>query len=335
MNLRYILLIVLITILIYSIYKLYDKSDSIDQLHDKFNAMDEEEIIEIINQPIRDDNYGERFAQAMAVEHVIGDGDFADGMLLQMLHDIRVNDDIQEAAEQIRPVRFNEVAIRFHFPTVKNTNFTVRSDSNNVHDSSLQESVRNKYLRLKEINGKIDKKIISKQLEDDVKRDGRTSVISVYNKTLKESHIQSLNDTEDNVLYNVYHKAKNNPNLKESLFNAMHESFNTNTNSPHCLTGRVSRYLESFTKIDNDPILSDGGISLEILRKEMYDKSALLVKEELNKLSDEQKKLYNDGDEKLGNKIKQTLDTKLTDEYKYMGNPDRIKVIVNDITTAL
>jgi hypothetical protein len=339
MRLNIFLFLILLIVIIYLVYKYFEADPdkaikNTESVFEQLSSLPDTEVINIIAEVPLDDHVG-RFVQAATVEHVLGDADIAHDLYIQMLTDVFNNGDFHDVAIAVGPVRFNDVANELHFPTPVNTEFAVRSDSQNVHDSNLQDKMVEKYNRLKQINGKINYKDLRDSLSAEVELQNSIPIKIVYNRMINGSPIVSLGDTEDKVLLNVWNRAKDNPDLGISLFDAMKDSFNPKSMSPHCLGGRVSRVLESFTKVDTDPILNDGGVTVEILRKEMYDRSSIIVKEELDKLSSDDLSKYNKGDNVVGDKIKESLGSRLHNEYESLAKETRLNKIIDDISESL
>jgi hypothetical protein len=193
------------------------------------------------------------------------------------------------------------------------------SDSQNVHDSTLNSEVKAQYMKLRDQNGKVDTaknmdeiyKWVTKLPQNQNINDG------LFNMNRGNTSANLDGDNETDLLAHVWERIKHSNNekeLKEAFAQQLADCKGV------CLDGRISRVMSSFAKLDdNDPNL---GVfkTKEVYRHEMLDNMGSIVKHRVEQEPQEIQDDYNNNKQtdatiKLQNEIKAELNKK-AEEYK-------------------
>lgn len=335
MGLVIILCIVLIFAIAYVLMQTYSSSKVVDEMLEDLSNQPMTTATEIIVN-IPTNNAVGQYIQAAAVENILGDREFAERLYVQMLEDVFGDGMNNVAVVEIGINRFNDIANNFNFPSAVNTDFTITSDNNNVHDGHLQDKLVERYKRLLTLNGdiRVDKAIA--ELRHHSKHQASQHPYKVVLDTmLGDGYLTSLNDSERNILAHVWHRAKQNPNVLEAFDTAMLDCYKAKTDTTHCITGRVSRLLECFTKTDPDQILNEGAVTVEILRKEIHDRAGHLMTSKLEQLDPDTLSLFNAGDDVIGNQVTSSVIDQIKAEYIDLVKPSRLNKILDDIRASI
>jgi hypothetical protein len=165
--------------------------------------------------------------------------------------------DTRELANQIKKNKKESLEIKW------------TSDSQNVHDSSINNEVERQYKQLiRPQKSTIDDIIafVSNVPLNPLDEGNRCDAVSMLKYIKKNNpHISKLNDSECNFVRNVYEKVreKNNPVFLENFILNLKESYAGGT--PVCITGRTARVMSSIT---------DGLKSRPVIRNELLAISA-------------------------------------------------------------
>lgn len=216
---------------------------------------------------------------------------------------------------------------------------TITNDPQNVHDSNVNNDVRNILTRLYELT-KDDPKLPPEQIKADLLtlRSLSSDQLNKFNMTfdtiLKNYDIGNLNIKEGDLLSLVHARAHKINNGKSNLLDNIIDCVETKSghNNLMCTGGRSTRYLSTFTLIDPDPILSRPIKTADILKKEIFEKANVLLQEELKKLpKDRQDKYNNTGDEQFENYMKDKITNYIIENY----HDEDQKTLTNIITDTL
>ena len=156
----------------------------------------------------------------------------------------------------------------------------------------------------------------------------------------------NLNDTEQNVLLNVWKRVNvgtNVKNKKESLYNSMENCVEKTMSGKEltvCSTGRCGKIIDSLTFIDTNEDISKCIKSSDIIRNEASSKTYNILQKELSKESQEVQNIYNtgNGDIKKIEKFENTLKNKITETLKndYKDLPERlVNNIIDDCVAGI
>ncbi len=182
------------------------------------------------------------------------------------------------------------------------------SDAQNVHDSLIYDTLEKqydtvKYANISNLNDKTSYRDIVNFLKQKYHGDhDKTQKINQVIETLnKNIHITSLPDTtfEQDVLITVWKRANDpkNANSSVDIKNAVCDSLLDCAQDGWvvCPQGRVSRVWNSLAHLDYDPNI---GVlkSKQIVRNEILDKCAKIVKDGMDSMSEEVKESYDKGE---------------------------------------
>lgn len=163
-----------------------------------------------------------------------------------------------------------------------------RNDPQNTHDHVLTNSIKQKYDRIKKLNGDF-KNTDLQDLEEKIKNNEKAK--KAYETINKNINIQLLNERELDVLKHVWTRAKQ-QNAEDLVVSALQECVENNITV--CAMGRVSRIIESLVVVDSDPEISSSGKTTSILRSEIMSKAFNILEKEKENLKAENPKLYDE-----------------------------------------
>lgn len=297
----------------------------------------------------------------------------------RLLDRIRINDDIEQDDNKYNLHQLNDLnneVMRLEqqleqqlfvaTPIVKSddskftklvNNNIIKSDSQNVHDSNINEEIKNQFQKIKDfnnINGVyiwnyndiIDyiKNVYSNR--DDLHAKDKAHIpnaISMLNYINKyESYIMKLNINEKDFIRHVFSKIQYGEDIKikntqmENLVLNLKESYSTGV--PVCVTGRVTRIMSSFANIDSDipelgELRSKQVIKNEILFKTGALRTKIMDLENPDNIDKYNKSIQDEDTIKLENKLKKEISDMILDEYSkiYIEDKKFIDNIIKEI----
>lgn len=233
-----------------------------------------------------------------------------------------------------------------------------KSDSQNVHDSNINNELRKGYEKIKNENANsflweipdiIDytRFIYSKEADEAELRNIEPALKMLdYIDSKQGVEIMKLNTSERDFISNVFTKIYNEPDAKkrkillENFMLNLKESYSNG--SPVCITGRTTRIMTSFADMDeNSPTL---GIlkAKPVIRNEILLKSADIRNKIFDnadkEVQDKYNKSINDVDTAaLENDMKQEIRKMIHADYKELENEDKkfISGIIDEVEASL
>ena len=181
-----------------------------------------------------------------------------------------------------------------------NVSKTQTSDSQNVHDSAVNVQLKDGYKELKgTVNSSINKSQIQHEIQEYINKlpiDKKNRAQKAYSTIINNKNkIESLNDTEDNLLYLVWMRSNDPSNkdnkdlLKESVMNSLVD-ITTSSNSVVCAGGRCTRLIDSLVLLDDNKKLAKGLATTEQIKNDMLEKSHAILQEKIEEYSKEDSK---------------------------------------------
>ena len=122
---------------------------------------------------------------------------------------------------------------------------------------------------------------------------------------------------------------ENNKELKKAFLGALEECYENGIMV--CTTGRVNRLLGSLTLLDQDDEISKPAVTIDILRKEILEKSFIILQDELDKKGNEFKEIYNSGSDdtsEFSMMVQQKIEIYVMNEYKDIACEGTLKNIL-------
>ncbi len=233
-----------------------------------------------------------------------------------------------------------------------------KSDSQNVHDSNINNNLRDGYEQIKEENldkfiWEIDditdyiKYIYSKEADpSELHNVGPALYMLDYIKNKGAANITKISASEREFVGQVFTKIYNEPdqqkkkNMIENFMLNLKESYGSG--SPVCITGRTTRIMTSFSDMDDaNPTLgilkAKPVIRNEILmkaadiRNKVYDAASKEIKEKYDKA------VIDDETESLENSMKQSIKSMVYADYEKLAKEDArfIQNILDEINASL
>lgn len=365
MNKILIVLVILILLVFLYVLCIWNRNNVKESLENKMNivakGVDSPELRKIMVEKTRDPE--EIYIQQRANTHIYGNEEAArrqfydivntfievpertvqmnifnlDTMLENMQHDVGLdipNDIMFLITEPVREANIEHI---------------VRNDPENVHDSNVQDQLSQKYKRVKQLNKNIStgtddsiNEILSIFTDKEMKN-GKAP--TVFNRMLNNNdRVSKLdNDYEKDILINIWkrinhpHNTENRTQLIDSFKDAINDCYKDG--STVCISGRTARILDSLTLLDNDPIINDQLKTNDLIKKEILDRSHVIVKNSLDNMSKEDKDIY-EGTIKdpilsqrlpeIEDHLKTTLRNTLETEYKDIIKPDKLERLIID-----
>jgi len=206
----------------------------------------------------------------------------------------------------------------------------ITSDAQNVHDDNVQKELIEKYNRIRLLSSGIAAPdIVDEILSSDRSMQDKEKMVQIVNYIRNgTSYVDNFRDYESNIFENAWGRIfeiddpEKQKIVKDSFLTAVRESFNDEIDAPYCVTGRVSRILDSFTLVDPDPVISGVCLTDNIIRKEIFNRSYVILKEEVSKLPEDEQRVYSDitGDDdkkydEVTDKLRESLRSRLVNEY--------------------
>lgn len=219
----------------------------------------------------------------------------------------------------------------------------IPNDTENVHDSNVQQTLVDKYNRMKLLNkaDHMDSLLDVLYARDIPETDKDKIVHVVRNILINPSFITNLNAYEYDVVAVVWNRIHDNSNLdnldelRSSFFQALRDCYDDSRDRLYCITGRVSRILDSLTLLDTDPVISEATKTQNILRKEIMNKTYVLLQEEISKLHQEEQDLYaalddSEARDRVVDKLKATIRSQLTKDYIDQIHDHQLSELINE-----
>jgi hypothetical protein len=167
----------------------------------------------------------------------------------------------------------------------------MKSDSQNVHDHTLVNSVNNTVKRLKDTTEmtvsmedtmRLLRARVSSQPDSDKKKDAIRALDAIERNHMS---LVAYNMKETELLHLLWNRIVNNhsdnPDLKDNLYNQLSDS--VEHDSVVCSSGRFTRLLDSLNVVDPDVVIK----SKEVIHRELMDKSSLIQTRMYNECSPE------------------------------------------------
>jgi hypothetical protein len=167
----------------------------------------------------------------------------------------------------------------------------MKSDSQNVHDHTLVNSVNNTVKRLKDTTEmtvsmedtmRLLRARVSSQPDSDKKKDAIKALDAIERNHMS---LVAYNMKETELLHLLWNRIVNNhsdnPDLKDNLYNQLSDS--VEHDSVVCSSGRFTRLLDSLNVVDPDVVIK----SKEVIHRELMDKSSLIQTRMYNECSPE------------------------------------------------
>jgi len=204
----------------------------------------------------------------------------------------------------------------------------VRSDPQNVHDTTVQDEMQMRYDRIKR---SIHGGTFLSGLRESINSPGAHIVLDriISNPAM----IDKLSATDEDVLRAVWARINDpaNAGRREDLIAALQHNLENcyNDGSIVCVTGRVNNILDSLTAIDVNPAISEPVVSTDILRKDIMQHVAQII----NTLPDGEKKIYETGEDhaefqQFAEKIKTRIDTEIRENFGQHSGSSLEKIIL-------
>ncbi len=215
------------------------------------------------------------------------------------------NNTVHETRNKLRRARIIESG---HNSNVYFAPKHIRSDPQNVHDSSVVSDVLTKFnsIKLKNINESLDADS-GPQIYEAIRSDRNLTpeqkerALKAAKSLLAGNHIESLHSDGREVLTSVWNRISstenegNRENLQRALMDSLVNSSERNASGEYrlvCLTGMCSRVLDSLTLLDSNPDISAPIKSTEILRNEIFSKAHKVMTDTVAAASPEHRAAY-------------------------------------------
>lgn len=207
-----------------------------------------------------------------------------------------------------------------------NLNIEIKSSSQNVHDTNVNDELSNRYQAIKNSQLANDSNgiLFTNMIDFIEKNDKNKSIVKNFNY---DEEISRFKDQESNIWYTVWkriHAPENTDNI-ESLMNSFRDAVIdcTEDGSTVCTVGRVTRALNSLTLMDKNTKIASPVKTDDIERKEVYDKAYDILQRELNKMGSKFKDSYESGEmdntEAFDDKVKEAIRQEVGDS-KYLND---------------
>jgi hypothetical protein len=204
----------------------------------------------------------------------------------------------------LRPAAKKDATLKTYYD-----NRPITSDPQNIHDSTVQNDVRNIFSRILQKNmddemalGSHYRKFTLRDIHDAIQQHNfrtqelRDRALTLYGFMSQHNEVMNLNSTEDEVLMAVWQRIHSPENeskqqaLKSAFMDALANGFDVNNEGKFkevCVNGRCNRLLNSLTLLDEDPNISKPVKTTEILRNEVFSKSYKIIQDELDRAAPE------------------------------------------------
>lgn len=195
-----------------------------------------------------------------------------------------------------------------------NLNIEIKSSSQNVHDTNVNDELSNRYQIIKnsQLANDSDGRLFTNMIDFIDKNDKKKNIVKNFDY---DEEISRFKDQESNIWYTVWkriHAPENSDNI-ESLKNSFRDAVIdcTEDGSTVCTVGRVTRALNSLTLMDKNTNIATPVKTDDIERKEVYDKAYTILQRELDKMGSKFKESYESGEmtntEVFDDKVKEAI----------------------------
>ena len=195
-----------------------------------------------------------------------------------------------------------------------NLNIEIKSSSQNVHDTNVNDELSNRYQIIKnsQLANDSDGRLFTNMIDFIDKNDKKKNIVKNFDY---DEEISRFKDQESNIWYTVWkriHAPENSDNI-ESLKNSFRDAVIdcTEDGSTVCTVGRVTRALNSLTLMDKNTNIATPVKTDDIERKEVYDKAYTILQRELDKMGFKFKESYESGEmtntEVFDDKVKEAI----------------------------
>jgi hypothetical protein len=215
---------------------------------------------------------------------------------------------------------------------------TWKSDSQNVHDSNINNELRESYEKIKKYNKNNNiflwdindiigyiKNINPTEMETHNIPDAINMLEYIQ---INNAHISKINVSEKKFISEIFSKIicekeeKKRINMLENLMMNLKESYGNGT--PVCVTGRTTRILSSFAGNDDSIGIFK---SKPVIKNEIFLKAGNIRNRLFNNVSKEVQEQYNNN---IKNIDTQNLEYNMKSEIRNMINSDYSKLIIED-----
>lgn len=170
------------------------------------------------------------------------------------------------------------------------------NDRQNVHDSHVNRDLRSIFKKMRSTRhddpaadplDDVEKFIRGKYAQEYPEKSVRAARILDIART--GEHIGTFNDTENEILATVWERCKHPRNRKnrdlmfEAVANSLADSLEDG--KPVCINGRTGRVLNSLATLDFDSSVSDGAMTLEAYRNQIFQESKEIITREIARAS--------------------------------------------------
>jgi hypothetical protein len=233
---------------------------------------------------------------------------------------------------------------------------SVPSDPQNVHDSNVNESMKEIYKRIKEKNfqdnahqtdddivNEIRKAINSFPFSNDIQKRNAAHVMETMSS---HNMVTALDASEKTIIADVWKRINSSDNknrkvlLKESFMDALANG--VERGGDVCTMGRCSRVLGSLTLLDTDPNVSKPVKTTEILRNEAMLKAHRTIQKVLQESPQQISEAYQDPEkllaanadirqkvDELENVLKNEIEIVLKNDYPTV-KPETLNNLIKD-----
>jgi hypothetical protein len=169
------------------------------------------------------------------------------------------------------------------------------NDAQNVHDSKVNGDLRNTLQRLKrtapaDLNPMqcIDECL--EYIEDEYSHEHGEKVrdaVSILNKISEGNPIGTFGEREDNIFALVWTRCSHSANrsnkdlMREAVVNALADS--VEGGNQVCINGRCARVLNSLVTLDFDKSVSEGAMTFEAYKNQIFQETKELINQELDR----------------------------------------------------
>jgi hypothetical protein len=264
----------------------------------------------------------------------INDNDFL--ILIDFFQDNIINENIRRNVLINDESQFKEMVTKAENKEEATTEYfnekrIVNSDSQNVHDTNIGDSMCDEYKKIKEIvkNNKASKTYLT--CKNEIKSKLQENVYNDYFKIVDYNNkFSKFNENEGLIFSNLWSyvtiESSNKKELISAFIDAINNSFESNnlTNGLVCINGRIGRLMGSFAFIDKNGF----GVykSIPIIRNDCFDLANKIYKENIDNIKENKPDLYkdyiddidnndvNNFKDRLSNLIKEEITNKYTKE---------------------
>lgn len=225
----------------------------------------------------------------------------------------------------------------------------VRSDPQNVHDSTVNASLRGTLLKIrKNVDPAREISSARKYVQKVMDAERRGRALRALD-AITSDHIYTFGDTEANIFAYVWSRAtdpgnaRSTDNIREAIVDALASSIEGETTV--CINGRASRVLSALTLLDHDKSVAEPPKTLDIYRQQIFGELAKLVESETERVASGHGDLAASAQKYRGDDIPaddrpftEHLDTKIEEHIRGYGDqlaPNDIERLVAECKAVL